>query len=100
MILYNGHIPNYIYNAPNKLFEYLACGLDVWFPIEMIGCYQYITNKKFPRVVSLDFQNLSRVDLPSLVSRDELAYQPSTFYCEPVYEKLYNMVLRGNDMTH
>src|SRR6202043_3312153 len=32
VILYNGHIPNYIFNAPNKLFEYWACGLDVWFP--------------------------------------------------------------------
>ncbi len=26
VILYKGHIPNYVYNAPNKLFEYLGCG--------------------------------------------------------------------------
>lgn len=32
VILYNGHIANYVFNAPNKLFEYLACGLDVWSP--------------------------------------------------------------------
>ena len=37
LVLYKGHIPNYIYNAPNKLFEYLACGLDVWYPICMKG---------------------------------------------------------------
>ena len=37
VILYKGHIPNYVYNAPNKLFEYLACELDVLFPDSMMG---------------------------------------------------------------
>jgi len=45
IILYNGHIPNYVYNAPNKLFEYLACGLDVWLPREMTGSLKYVTGK-------------------------------------------------------
>lgn len=89
VILYNGHIPNYIYNAPNKMFEYLACGLDVWFPKEMIGCYDYVTEKTFPKVQALDFQNLSALDLHDLISRNELTHQPSSFYCEQVYEKLY-----------
>lgn len=29
LVLYNGHILNYIYNIPNKVFEYLFCGLKV-----------------------------------------------------------------------
>jgi hypothetical protein len=29
LVLYKGHIPNYLYNVPNKVFEYLHCGLKV-----------------------------------------------------------------------
>lgn len=29
LVLYKGHILNYIYNIPNKVFEYLYCGLKV-----------------------------------------------------------------------
>lgn len=29
LVLYNGHIPNFIYNVPNKVFEYLYCGNKV-----------------------------------------------------------------------
>jgi hypothetical protein len=29
LVLYKGHIPNYVYNVPNKVFEYLYCGLKV-----------------------------------------------------------------------
>lgn len=29
LVLYKGHIPNYIFNVPNKVFEYLSCGLKV-----------------------------------------------------------------------
>jgi hypothetical protein len=31
LVLYNGHIPNFILNVPNKVNEYLACGLNVWY---------------------------------------------------------------------
>jgi len=55
LILYRGLTPNYIYNAPNKLFEYLACGLDVWFPKEMEGCYPYINKNKYPKIIKIDF---------------------------------------------
>lgn len=68
LILYNGHIPNYIFCAPNKLFEYLACGLDVWFPSVMYGTQRYVTDFGRPKVTSLDFDNLSK-------------YQPQDLLC-------------------
>ena len=37
LTLYNGHIPNFVYNVPNKVFEYLACGLDVWYSKDLIS---------------------------------------------------------------
>jgi hypothetical protein len=30
LVLYKGHILNYVYNVPNKVHEYLACGLKVY----------------------------------------------------------------------
>lgn len=29
LVLYKGHMPNYVYNVPNKVYEYLNCGLKV-----------------------------------------------------------------------
>ena len=36
LVLYKGHIPNYIYNVPNKVYEYLACGLQVWYSKDLL----------------------------------------------------------------
>ena len=69
VVLYNGHIPNYIYNAPNKLFEYLACGLDVWFPEIMIGSLEYVKTQGFPKVLAIDFNTLDRFNLPMALDR-------------------------------
>ena len=41
LILYKALSKNYEYNAPNKLFEYMACGLEIWFSDKMKGCYPY-----------------------------------------------------------
>jgi hypothetical protein len=59
LILYKASTLNYIYNAPNKLFEYLSLGLDVWFSSEMKGCYSYKTNIS-PKVIAVDFQNIPK----------------------------------------
>lgn len=57
IILYKGNIPNFIYNAPNKLFEYINGGLDVWFPTEMKGCKEY-KSLHSPKVFELDFKKI------------------------------------------
>lgn len=59
LILYKGNTLNYIYNAPNKLFEYLACGLDVWYPKEMLGCSDYKSDES-PKVFEVDFLNIQK----------------------------------------
>lgn len=37
LVLYKGHIPNYVFNIPNKVFEYLSCGLQVVFDSAMLS---------------------------------------------------------------
>lgn len=86
VILYKGHIPNYIYNAPNKLFEYHACGLSVWFPLEMKGAYPYICEDKNPGILAIDFGNLAGLH------SDKILYRPSV--PEPDYKLSAEEVLK------
>jgi hypothetical protein len=79
VVLYNGHIPNYVYNAPNKLFEYLSAGLDVWYPAVMSGCYEYDSTQYWPKVLRLDFSNLGKFELNGLLERKENYYRPIAF---------------------
>ena len=93
VILYKGHIPNYVYNAPNKLFEYLACGLDVWFPDALRGSYDYITEGTYPRVLKLDFGALQQFDWRKAMARDGLSLNQPAWYCEDVLSALRQQVL-------
>lgn len=90
VVLYNGHIPNYIDNAPNKLFEYLACGLDVWFPVVMKGSLPYITKGSFPKVMAIDFTKMQNFSLVDAVDRNGYIYKPTSFFCEEALEDIAN----------
>jgi hypothetical protein len=87
--LYKGVIANHIYSASNKMFEYLACGLDVWFPKEMIGSLEYVTIGTFPKVIALDFKNLRNVDINVLISREGLRLSNTAYYAEDVLLSLF-----------
>jgi hypothetical protein len=82
VILYRGLNPNFVYNAPNKLFEYLACGLDVWFPEEMIGCHAYETSGTRPQVIRMDFKHTENWQMEALLPTPELKYKESVYFCE------------------
>ena len=92
LILYKGHIDNYIYNAPNKFFEYLAVGLDIWFPKEMKGMYPYINEQSKPRVLKVDYNNLHCFKPYSAYA--ELLPQSTNndYFCEEVYAELVNHI--------
>jgi hypothetical protein len=93
LILYKAHIPNYRYNAPNKLFEYLNSGLDVWFAEELEGCLSYVAEGVYPKVCSVDFANLSNDLVQHLLSKDGLNHAPMEFCCEDVYSALLGHML-------
>ena len=86
LILYKGHIPNYVYNVPNKLLEYFACGLDVWFPDSMISSLGFVTKNTYPKILAIDFENLKRLDLALTTNHSELVYNPSTFFTEDLFD--------------
>jgi hypothetical protein len=57
LVLYKGNTLNFVHNVPNKTIEYLACGLDVWYPPEMQGMRRF--HESFPeeRLVQVDFRD-------------------------------------------
>jgi hypothetical protein len=89
VILYKGHIPNYVYNAPNKLFEYHVCGLDCWFPQQMVSAAKHSTRTTYPKILGVDFTRLSELsDFSNLTDRSELRYDLKHFYAENACSEL------------
>ncbi len=82
VVLYRCRTVNYQYNASNKLFEYLICGLDVWYPPTMRGVKPYARDDAWPRVIEVDFENLDALDLDVVRSRKGLPHVPWVESCE------------------
>jgi hypothetical protein len=97
LILYTGHIPNWVDNAPNKLFEYLSAGLDVWIPANMLGSLPYVTNNTYPKVLPVDFKRLEILDLDLAMDNSGMAFQPLSYYCEQAYLPLLNLLEDRNN---
>lgn len=87
LILYRCNSINYVYNAPNKLFEYLTCGLNVLYPKQMLGAAPYARRNVRPWVIAIDFDQLSNLKIEELL-RENLPEQAWTTSSESVYEKL------------
>ncbi len=58
LVLYKGNTVNFVHNVPNKAIEYLACGLEVWYPPQMKSMKSF--HQRFPeyRFREIDFENL------------------------------------------
>lgn len=92
VVLYKGHIPNYIYNAPNKLFEYFACGLSVWFPNKMKGAFPYICRNKNQAILPVDFENLHISSINDFKNLKAEYLPCAEYFCEDVLEPLWNKI--------
>lgn len=93
VILYKATTLNFRFNAPNKLFEYLTLGMDVWFPNEMLGCYPYIRKDVYPKVINIEFNKLNDFNYMEAMNRSGLTESRSEFFCETVYASLVNKLL-------
>ncbi len=56
MVLYKATTLTCMYSIPNKVYEYLVCGLNVWYPKEMLEMSNSQEPKKIP-VFKLNFEN-------------------------------------------
>lgn len=88
LVLYNGSSLNFIYNAPNKIFEYLALNLDVWCSDKLITAHDYIIEKTYPKMILIDYKKLAKFDFQKAIDKRGLYYKQSPYFCEDVYDNL------------
>lgn len=90
LVLYNGNSVNFTYNAPNKIFEYLALDLDVWCSDKLITAGDYVNQDTYPKMSLIDFENFPMSDIDNIISREGLEYKSSPYVCELVYKPLFD----------
>lgn len=93
IVIYNGGNLNYVYNAPNKLFEYHVCGLDVWFSSDLKTSFDYKTKDTYPKIIDVDFKNLNELDLEKTINRQNLKYKIYDFSFEQVYSTIISNIV-------
>ena len=92
LILYKGNTLNYVHNASNKLFEYLACGLDVLYPKQMLGVKPFAASNSRPRVLECDFEHMG--DASDLfLGRQNLPRNKNRFDCATEFGRLEETML-------
>jgi glycosyltransferase involved in cell wall biosynthesis len=84
LVLYKGNTLNFVHNVPNKAIEYLACGLETWYPAEMEGLRTFHELHDTLPMKQLDFRSLPAH--PLRASRREVTSFP--FNCETALEPL------------
>jgi hypothetical protein len=62
LILYRGNTQNFVYNIPNKAIEYLASGLEVWYPREMHSMRVFQEEHPDFPLVRIDFGSLGEAN--------------------------------------
>lgn len=82
LVLYKPVSENAINAVPNKVFEYLSCGLDVWYPTEITYIRTLERKGLRPKVVPVDFRNLQGFDWRSAVDDSGTKYSDYNFSSE------------------
>ena len=61
MVLYKGVSLNHIYSVPNKVIDYLACGLQVICTIELKSCFEFKKKNSLDVLYMIDFKNINTI---------------------------------------
>lgn len=89
LVMYKPFSENTVCAVSNKVFEYLLCGLDVWFSVEMEYTHRFVRENVSPKVIAVDFKSLNQLN-----TAKALATVPAdtdlTVYC---YEREYSSIL-------
>jgi hypothetical protein len=96
LVIYKPFSENTIHAVSNKVFEYLACGLDVWFSEEMTFTLQYTELDAYPKIIPVDFRNLSEFDDNAALDRSGLTYKPCAYFYDKEYKKMADVILSNH----
>ncbi len=95
LVLYKPYNFNHTYGISNKVFEYLACGLDVWFPENNQFCNGMARSNVYPKVIAVNFNSLDNFDFKSAINKSGLNYKPNFYYYENIYEEIYSNMIES-----
>jgi hypothetical protein len=95
LILYKAENANFQHNASNKLFEYLACGLDVVFPDTMREVMKYAGENVTPRIMPVSFDTGEGLSVERFQRRSGLKKRESDYRAETVLDNLEQSMLRA-----
>ena len=85
VLLYKAQALNFKYNETNKFYEYLICGLDVWYPKEMTLLHEMDKTAFAPEIVEMDITNGKFPELN--MNRRIVDNSSYDKVCEDVYEQ-------------
>ena len=92
LVIYDSTYTNFVYNVPNKVFEYLACGLDVWCSDDLLTTAQIAREKVYPKIVMVDFKNLEVFDWKDKIAKEGMENIGSSYILENAYGELADCV--------
>ena len=85
VLLYRANILNVKWCETNKLYEYLICGLDVWYPKEMTYIQQMDKTEFSPNIIEMDF---SQIDTLTYDIQDRIVDNSSyNLFADDVYDQ-------------
>jgi len=92
LVIYKPFSQNTINAVSNKVFEYLSCGLDVWFSEDMTHTFKYVRKDIYPKVVPVNFSQLNSFDFTSAISKENLHYEARPFFYENIYPEMMDCI--------
>jgi hypothetical protein len=94
LVLYKGNTLNFVHNVPNKAVEALVCGLEVWYPPEMVGMSEF--HQRFQQL-PLRQVNFGRMtaEMPAPIVR--VGIDPEDFSAERAMEPLLESLREPDD---
>lgn len=78
LVLYKGNTLNFVHNVPNKAIEYLACGLEVWYPTPMKSMGEFHRRFNHLRMREVDFARMPAFELTPLTHAESTSEFPFT----------------------
>jgi len=67
LVLYKGHMPNYVYNVPNKVYEYLNCGLKVVADSSLIT----LKTRNYTGVFQTKMEHIDKINLNYILNSEK-----------------------------
>jgi len=93
IIFYKPYSENVIHCVSNKFYEYISCGLDVWFSDIMKSTLKYVSYDHRPKIVPVDFSNLDDFNWKPVIKEAPIGSFEHAFFSDSVYSVFNDAIL-------